>query len=168
MRRLAILAACVVMAGCATGPSTTFGVHELDERGNPIVSTYKATSKAGPFGTVDTSNQNFTAEFPTEGGGVIRIMSGQNAQGIDNSGQIVALGIAGQVTESAIGAAIKAIEARRAARPETVVPGREPEAPSNQASEIIALLPDGVSIQDVIRFLKLPQGQSIIRDLLNR
>lgn len=84
LRRVAgiglVLAVGLGLAGCATSARTEF----IDADGT----SFTAVSKAGPFGTLDTTNQKLVYEWDSEAGG---ISVGQDARGLDNSGQVEAL-----------------------------------------------------------------------------
>lgn len=71
------------VTGCATMAETEFRDGPVDA---PTV--YKAKAKAGPFGTLDTTNQRVGYSWNQTDG---KITVGQDAQGLDNSGQIQAL-----------------------------------------------------------------------------
>jgi len=71
------------ITGCATMAETEFRDGPVDA---PTI--YKAKAKAGPFGTLDTTNQRVGYEWNQTDG---KISVGQDAQGLDNSGQIEAM-----------------------------------------------------------------------------
>jgi hypothetical protein len=80
-------------AGCATKAETRF----IDADGT----SFSAVSKAGPFGTLDTTNQQMTYRWDATEGGLIAV--GQDAQGLDNSGQVDAIGATGEALGAALG-----------------------------------------------------------------
>ena len=65
---------------CATSARTEF----VDADGT----SFTAVSKAGPFGQLDTTNQQLAYEWDSEHGG---IAVGNEARGLDNSGQVAAV-----------------------------------------------------------------------------
>lgn len=73
-------AAAAVVSGCATSARTEF----VDADGT----SFTAVSKAGPFGQLDTTNQQLVYEWDSEHGG---IAVGNEARGLDNSGQVAAV-----------------------------------------------------------------------------
>lgn len=79
-------AAAALSSGCATSARTEF----VDADGT----SFTAVSKAGPFGTLDTTNQQLVYEWDQEHGG---IAVGNEARGLDNSGQVAALQVVPQI-----------------------------------------------------------------------
>ena len=77
---LLLFSICLVVSGCATSARTEF----IDADGT----SFKATAKAGPFGQLDTTNQHLVYKWNATDG---HIGVGNEAQGLDNSGQVVAL-----------------------------------------------------------------------------
>lgn len=73
--------AVVFLPGCATKANLEF----TDYDGT----TFKATSKAGPFGELDTTNQRLGYVWLGDGSGEINV--GQDANGLSNAGQVEAL-----------------------------------------------------------------------------
>jgi hypothetical protein len=73
-------AAAMAMGGCATSARTEF----VDADGT----SFTAVSKAGPFGQLDVTNQQLAYKWDSEQGS---IAVGNEAQGLDNSGQVAAV-----------------------------------------------------------------------------
>jgi hypothetical protein len=78
--------------GCATKAETTF----IDADGT----SFSALSKAGPFGTLDTTNQQMGYQWTADGG---TIAVGQDAQGLSNAGQVEAITATGDALGAALG-----------------------------------------------------------------
>ena len=78
---LAVLIFVLVLSGCVT---TRFNETTVDADGSNTTTTYKATSAAWPLGKVDTTNHEFGYKY---GGAENTIATGQQAAGIDNTGQ---------------------------------------------------------------------------------
>lgn len=94
-RLLTILCLCLLAVGCATKAKTTF----TDADGT----SFNAVSKAGPFGTLDTTNQNLGYTWNATDG---TIAVGQVAKGLDNTGQIAALNVVGDTIGKVTGQVI--------------------------------------------------------------
>jgi len=73
---------------------------EFSETADGVVTTYTAESKAGLFGELDTSNQNWVYEYDEQGG---KIATGQSAKGLDNSGNVEALRAMGETLNGLAG-----------------------------------------------------------------
>ncbi len=81
MKRILLLAPILWLTlGCATSAKTTF----TDADGT----SFTAIAKAGPFGQLDTTNQHLAYKWNATDGS---IAVGNEAQGLDNSGQVTAL-----------------------------------------------------------------------------
>lgn len=88
---VAITLSIILVSGCATKAVTSF----TDQDGTH----FEAIAKAGPFAKLEASNQNMRYEWTPEKG---MIAVGSEAQGLDNSGQIEAAQVAGQLVTSII------------------------------------------------------------------
>jgi hypothetical protein len=88
---MGIVLSIILVSGCATKAVTSFtdadGMH------------FEAIAKAGPFSKLEASNQNMRYEWTPEKG---MIAVGSEAQGLDNSGQIEAAQVAGQLVTSIV------------------------------------------------------------------
>lgn len=73
-------AAAAMVSGCATSARTEF----VDADGT----SFTAVSKAGPFGQLDVTNQQLAYKWDSEQGS---IAVGNEAAGLDNSGQVAAV-----------------------------------------------------------------------------
>ena len=81
----------IVASGCATSARTEF----IDADGT----SFKAVAKAGPFGKLDVTNQHLAYRWNATDG---TIEVGSEAQGLDNSGQIAAAQVTGQLVTSIV------------------------------------------------------------------
>ena len=72
--------ALILTCGCATKATTE--IRDVDG------TTYSATSKAGPFAELETTNHRMLYEWTSEGGD---LSVGQGAEGLDNTTQTQAL-----------------------------------------------------------------------------
>jgi hypothetical protein len=88
---MGIVLSIILVSGCATKAQTEF----IDADGT----SFKATAKAGPFGKLDTTNQHLAYRWNATDG---TIEVGSEAQGLDNSGQIEAAQVAGQLVTSIV------------------------------------------------------------------
>ena len=93
----------LVGAGCAT-VKTTFREETIDTDGGSTSTTYKAVSLAPPLGKLDTTSHEWIYKY---GGDENVIATGQNAAGIDNTGQAVLIPLF-EVMMNAIADAYKA------------------------------------------------------------
>jgi len=78
------IAAALVLTACA-GCATKADLEFVDADGT----SFRAVSKAGPFGELDTTNQRLGYIWLGDGSGEINV--GQDAQGLSNAGQVDAL-----------------------------------------------------------------------------
>jgi hypothetical protein len=88
---MGIVLSIILVSGCATKAVTEFS--EGDG------TSFRAVAKAGPFAKLEASNQNMRYEWTQEKGW---IAVGSEAQGLDNSGQIEAAQVAGQLVTSIV------------------------------------------------------------------
>lgn len=76
-----LILACMISAGCVST-----GFRETVSADGVTTTEYKAMSAAWPFGEIDTTNHEFGYKWDKNGGD---IQTGQDAQGIDNTGMTV-------------------------------------------------------------------------------
>ena len=98
----ALLVASVALSGCASvGTKTSEAITNPD--GTSYAFSYQGKSTAAPFGKVDATVHRMA--YQTEDGANLTV--GQDAQGLDNTGQVAAISAMGEILGQTIAALLK-------------------------------------------------------------